>query len=83
MIRRAATALALSAASLLIAAGVVTATGPQSQASTEAWVGPGVAQAWVGPGAATQAWVGPGVVKAWVGPGAATEAWVGPGVVEA
>ncbi|MGW3244030.1 hypothetical protein [Streptomyces sp. NPDC001070] len=64
MTRRAATALALSAATLLIAAGAVPATGPQSEASTEAWVGPGVAETWAGPGATTEAWVGPGVVRA-------------------
>ncbi|MFE2538589.1 hypothetical protein [Actinacidiphila glaucinigra] len=73
MIRRTATALALSAATVLIAAGAVAAADQGSEARTGAWVGPGV----------VKAWVGPGVVKAWVGPGAVTEAWVGPGVVEA
>ncbi|SNT36234.1 hypothetical protein [Actinacidiphila glaucinigra] len=83
MIRRTATALALSAATVLIAAGAVAAADQGSEARTGAWVGPGVVKAWVGPGAVTEAWVGPGVVKAWVGPGAVTEAWVGPGAVEA
>lgn len=82
-IRRTATALTLSAATLLIAAGAVTTADRGPAAPARAWVGPGVVRAWVGPGATTDAWVGPGVVRAWVGPGATTDAWVGPGTVKA
>ncbi|MYX33502.1 MULTISPECIES: hypothetical protein [unclassified Streptomyces] len=56
MIRRTAAALALSAATVLIAAGAVAAADQGSEARTGAWVGPGAVKARVKHGAVTEAW---------------------------